>query len=195
MESPLEDRPFTRSRRQDLAFLAAFTLLLHVPFLNQAVEGDEINYLDFARHILIRPLAPFDFQYVFHGKWVQAAGHPHPPLDSYLLALAWKIRGHFSIHFFHVFYLTFALGISFATYAIAARFTRRPLWAALLAAASPLIQVNTNTLASPESPGLALLLSGAAAFFWRRFLLSGLALTLAGLTELQALALGPILLL
>jgi hypothetical protein len=195
MESPLEDRPSARSRRQDLAFLAAFTLLLHVPFLNQAVEGDEINYLDFARHILIRPLAPFDFQYVFHGKWVQAAGHPHPPLDSYLLALAWKIRGHFSIHFFHVFYLTFALGISFATYAIAARFTRRPLWAALLAAASPLIQVNTNTLASPESPGLALLLSGAAAFFWRRFLLSGLALTLAGLTELQALALGPILLL
>jgi hypothetical protein len=57
------------------------------------------------------------------------------------------------------------------------------------------VQVNTNTLASPEAPALALLLIGAAAFFGRWFWLAGIALALAGLTELQALALPPILLL
>ena len=149
---------------------------------------------DIARHVFEQPLTPQNFQYVFSGRLVDAAGHPHPPLDAYLVALAWMLRGHVSVLFFHVFYLIFALGISFAAYALAARFTIRPLWAALLVAACPLVQANTNTLAGPESPGLCFLLAGAAAFFWRRFLLSGVALTLAGLTELQALALAPILL-
>ena len=60
---------------------------------------------------------------------------------------------------------------------------------------SPLVEVNTNTLAGPEAPALAFLLIGAAAFFWRRFWIAGIALTLAAGTELQALALPPILLL
>jgi hypothetical protein len=183
-----------RARWRDLLWLAIFTLVLHVPFLRQPVEGDEVTYLDIARQVFVQPLTPQNFQYVFEGRLVDAAGHPHPPLDAYLVALAWILRGHFSVLFFHAFYLIFALGIGFAAYALAARFTTRPLWAALLVAASPLVQVNTNTLAAPESPGLAFLLAGAAAFFWRRFALSGIALTLAGLTELQALAIAPVLL-
>ena len=183
------------SRRRELLLLAAFTLLLHVPFLNQPVQGDEVTYLDVAREVLRQPLTPLHFQYVFMGHTVDASGHPHPPLNAYLLALAWILRGHFSVRFFHAFYLIFALGISFAAYALAARFTVQPLWGALLVAASPIVQVNTNTLAGPEAPALAFLLTGAAAFFWRRFWISGIALTLAGLTALQALALPPILLL
>jgi len=183
------------SLKRDLLLLAAFTLALHAPFLRQPVQGDEVNYLDMAAHVLQQPLTPLNFQFVFMGQMVDAAGHPHPPLNAYLLAVAWLVRGHFSIFFFHCFYLLFALGISFAGYALAARFTSRPLWGALLIAASPLVQVNTNTLASPEAPALALMLAGAAAFFGRWFWLSGIALALAGLTELQALALPPILLL
>ncbi|HUI56950.1 MAG TPA: hypothetical protein VLY04_18370 [Bryobacteraceae bacterium] len=182
------------SRRRDLLLLAAFTVLLHLPFLWQPVQGDEITYLDIGRHVLSQPLTPLNFQYVFQGHVVDASGHPHPPLNGYLLALAWIVHGGFSAPFFHAFYLLFALGISFAAYALAARFTAQPLWAALLVAASPLVQVNTNTLAGPESPALAFLLIGAAAFFWRRFWISGIALTLAGLTDLQALAVPPILL-
>ena len=180
---------------RDLLLLAAFTLALHAPFLRQPVQGDEVNYLDMAAHALKQPLAPLNFQFVFQGKMVDAAGHPHPPLNAYLAALAWLARGRFSVFFFHCYYLLFALGISFAAYALAARFTSRPLWGALLVAAAPLVQVNTNTLAGPEAPGLALLLAGAAAFFAGWFWLSGIALALAGLTELQALALPPILLL
>ena len=180
---------------RDLLLLAAFTLALHAPFLRQPVQGDEVNYLDMAAHVLKQPLTPLNFQFVFQGKMVDAAGHPHPPLNAYILAGAWLLRGHFSVFFFHCYYLLFTLGISFAAYALAARFTDRPLWAALLIAASPIVQVNTNTLASPEAPALALLLIGAAAFFGRWFWLAGIALALAGMTELQALALPPILLL
>jgi hypothetical protein len=189
------NNPSSKRLARDLLLLAAFTLALHAPFLRQPVQGDEVNYLDMAAHVLQQPLTPLNFEFVFQGKMVDAAGHPHPPLNAYILAVAWLLRGHFSVFFFHCFYLLFTLGISFAAYALAARFTSRPLWGALLIAASPIVQVNTNTLASPEAPALALLLIGAAAFFGRRFWLAGIALALAGLTELQALALPPILLL
>ncbi len=183
-----------KSLARDLLLLAAFTLALHAPFLRQPVQGDEVNYLDFAAHVLKQPLEPLNFQFVFQGHMVDANGHPHPPLNAYILAVAWLLRGHFSVFFFHCFYLLFTLGTSFAAYALAARFTSQPLWGALLIAASPIVQVNTNTLASPEAPALALLLIGAAAFFGRWFWIAGIALALAGLTELQALALPPILL-
>ena len=189
------NNPSSKRLARDLLLLAAFTLALHAPFLRQPVQGDEVNYLDMAAHVLQQPLTPLNFEFVFQGKMVDAAGHPHPPLNAYILAVAWLLRGHFSVFFFHCFYLLFTLGISFAAYALAARFTSRPLWGALLIAASPIVQVNTNTLASPEAPALALLLIGAAAFFGRWFWLAGIALALAGLTELQALALPPILLL
>ena len=181
--------------RRNLLVLATVTVLLHVPFLTQPVQGDESTYLDIARHVLSQPLTPLNFQYVFLGRLVDAAGHPHPPLNAYLLALAWTVRGHFSVLFFHLFYLLFALGISFAAYGLAVHFTSRPLWVALLVATSPLVQVNTNTLAGPEAPALAFLLIGAAAFLARRFWVAGIALALSSLTALQALALPPILLL
>ena len=182
-------------RGRDVLLVAVFTIALHAPFLTQPVQGDEVTYLEIARHALREPLTPLNFQYVFQGRMVDASGHPHPPLNGYLLALAWTLRGHFSVLFFHVFYLLFALASAVAAYALAARFTPQPLWGALLVAASPIVQVNANTLAGPESPALAFLLAGAAAFFWRRFGISAAALTMAGLTELQALALPPILLL
>ncbi len=185
----------TVSRVRDLLVLAVFTLLLHAPFLRQPVQGDEVNYLDMAKEVFRQPLTPQNFRFVFQGHLVDMMGHSHPPLNAYLLTLPWMLMGRFSTLFFHLFYLVFALGISFAAYALAIHFTPAPLWGALLVAASPLVQVNTNTLAGPESPGLAFLLIGAAAFFWRRFWISGIALSLAGLTALQALVLPPILLL
>jgi hypothetical protein len=182
-------------RGRELLLLAAFTILLHVPFLHQPVQGDEVTYLDIGQQVLRQPLTPLNFTYVFQGRMVDASGHPHPPVNGYLLALIWLVRGHFSLVFFHACYVLFAVGISFAAYALAARFTSQPLWAALLVAVSPIVEVSTNTVAGPEGPALMFLLIGAAAFFWRRFWIAGIALTLAGGTELQALALPPILLL
>ena len=183
------------SRARPLLLLGAFTLLLHLPFIFQPVQGDEVNYLDMAKQVLERPLTPLNFRYVFQGREVDMAGHPHPPLNAYILALLWVLWGGFSPLFFHATYLLFALTISFAAYALAARFTTQPLWAALLVASSPLVQLNTNTLAGPEGPTLAFLLLGAALYLRERFLAGGIFLALAGFTALQALALPPILLL
>ena len=183
------------SRSRQFLLLGGFTLLLHLPFLFQPVQGDEVNYLDMAKQVLQQPLTPLDFRYVFQGRQVDMAGHPHPPLNAYILALLWVLWGGFSPLFFHAAYLLFALTISFAAYALAARFTTQPLWAALLVASSPLVQVNTNTLAGPEAPTLAFLLLGAALYLHERFLAGGIFLALAGFTALQALALPPILLL
>jgi hypothetical protein len=183
------------TRRRELLLLLAFTVLLHIPFLKQPVQGDEITYLDLAQQVLRQPLTPLNFTYVFQGQVVDAMGHPHPPLNAYILALAWILRGHFSVFFFHIVYLVFAVGISLAAYALAALFTEQPLWAALLVAASPIVQVNTNTAAGPEPPALAFLLIGVAAFLWGHFPIAGFSLALAGMTELQALAIPPVLLL
>ena len=177
-----------------MLLLGGFTLLLHLPFLFQPVQEDEVNYLDMAKQVLERPLTPLNFRYVFQGRLVDMAGHPHPPLNAYFLAMLWAPWGGFSPLFFHAAYLLFALTISFAAYALAARFTTQPLWAALLVASSPLVQANTNTLAA-EAPTLAFLLLGAALYLRERFLAGGILLALAGFTALQALALPPILLL
>ena len=89
------------SRSRQLLLLGGFTLLLHIPFLFQPVQGDEVNYLDMAKQVIERPLTPLNFQYVFQGRPVDMAGHPHPPLNAYILALLWILWGGFSPLFFH----------------------------------------------------------------------------------------------
>ena len=176
-----------------LALLAAFTLLLHLPFVARPVQGDEVNYIDIARHILDQPLRPLNFQYVFQGVRFDMAGHLHPPLNAYLIALLWWLRGNFSPFTTHAAYLLFSIATSFGAYALAARFTRRPLWVALLVASAPAVQVAANTVES-DAPALAFLICGAALFLAGRWLPAAVALSLAGLTALQTLVIVPILL-
>ena len=176
-----------------LALLAVFTLLLHLPFVARPVQGDEVNYIDIARHILDQPLTPLNFQYVFQGVRFDMAGHLHPPLNAYLIALLWWLRGNFSPAATHAAYSLFSIATSFGAYALAARFTRRPLWVALLVASAPVVQVAANTVES-DAPALAFLICGAALFLAGRWLPAAVALSLAGLTALQTLVIVPILL-
>jgi hypothetical protein len=179
--------------RRDLLLLTGFILLLHLPFVTQPVQGDEVNYLDIAHEVFRQPLTPTNFSFVFQGHRVQMSGHPHPPLSVYLLTLPWMLAGGFSLPIFHLYYVAFALAIGYAAYALAIYFTPQAFWAAMLISASPLVEVNANTVAGPEPPLLCFLLIGAAAFFWRRFWICGIFLTLAAFCALQALALPPIL--
>jgi hypothetical protein len=176
-----------------LALLAVFTLLLHLPFVARPVQGDEVNYIDIARHILDQPLTPLNFQYVFQGVRFDMAGHLHPPLNAYLIAMLWWLRGDFSPAATHAAYLLFSIATSFGAYALAARFTRRPLWVALLVASAPAVQVAANTVES-DAPAVAFLVCGAALFLAGRWLPAAVALSLAGLTALQTLVIVPILL-
>lgn len=54
-------------------------LLLRLPFLNQAIQGDDVKYIALAQHAQIEPLHPKNTPYVFEGKVVDMRGHPHPP--------------------------------------------------------------------------------------------------------------------
>jgi hypothetical protein len=174
----------------------AHSFLLHAPFAAPArVQGDEVNYLDMAAHVLQQPLTPLNFQFVFMGRLVDAAGHPHPPLNAYMLAAAWLLRGHFSVFFFPLLLPAVRAGHQLRRLRAGGALHNAAALGSAADRGVALVQVNTNTLASPEAPALALLLIGAAAFFGEWFWMAGIALALAGLTALQALALPPILLL
>lgn len=185
------------ARARQLAALLFLVLLLHLPFLGRGVNTDDVIYLDLAENALRRPLTPHDLPYLFHGKRVDMAGHPHPPLNAYLLAALWAVRGSFSERFFHAAYLVFPVAVALAMYFLAMRFTCRPWPAAAIFATAPVVQVVSHSLES-DSPTLAFGLVGITLFVYgvdqrnRGKLLAGAAaLSLAGLGALQSLFLLP----
>jgi hypothetical protein len=187
------------SRSRHLAVLAAFVLLLHLPFLARPFHNDETNYLDMAANVFDHPLTPLNFTYVFQGLRVDMAGHPHPPLVVYILAALWSLRGLATPRFFHAAYLIFPLTIAWAAYFIAKHFLEGPtdagkkpsgisaaLWVGLLVSAAPAVQVAANSVET-DTPALAFLLAGTALFLARRFIPAAIFFTLAGFTALQTL--------
>jgi len=76
-----------RATVRDLLLIAAAVLLLRAPFLNQAVQGDDVYYLAGAQYAQTDPLHPNHARYLFLGQEVTMQGHPHPPLNVWLLAL------------------------------------------------------------------------------------------------------------
>src|SRR5436189_4937920 len=79
--------------RWQLALVAAVVLLIRLPFLNQAIQGDDIYYLAGAEHAQIDPLHPNHTQYVFMGDRVDMRGHPHPPFNVWFLGLLLAAMG------------------------------------------------------------------------------------------------------
>ena len=75
-----------RVARQSLLLFLGLVLLIRLPFLNQAIQGDDHIYLTEAQHALIDPLHPNDVKYVFLGDEVDLRGHSHPPGNAWPLA-------------------------------------------------------------------------------------------------------------
>src|SRR5205085_1696629 len=107
-------------------------LLIRLPFLNQAVQGDDHIYLSEAAHALIEPLHPAHMLYVFRGVEVDLRGHPHPPLDAWVLAGLLGVFGEVKEIPFHAAYIVFSLIAVAAMWRLAGRFSRQPLFAVLL---------------------------------------------------------------
>lgn len=64
------------------------TTIMTLPFLNKAVHLDDVCYLYVARHILLDPLHPFNFQYNWLGKTIGATyNNVSPPLLSYYFSI------------------------------------------------------------------------------------------------------------
>jgi len=130
--------------RRDWLIVALLVLALRLPFLNQAIQGDDIDYLYGAEHAQIEPLHPTHTSYAFMGKIVDMRGHPHPPLNAWFLAILLAIFKDVYEVPFHAAYILFSLIAAFSALSLARRFSPRPLAATLLFLAAPAFVINGN---------------------------------------------------
>jgi hypothetical protein len=175
-----------------LALVLGVVLLIRLPFLNQAIQGDDVYYLAQAEHAQIDPLHPSHGHYVFLGDRVDMRGFPHPPFNAWFLAALLAVAGDVHEVPFHAAYILFSLIAALAMWSLAKRFSPHPLWAALLFLAVPAFVINGNSLES-DLPFLAFWMAAVACFVAGKWTPAAIAMMLAALSAFQAVFLTPIL--
>jgi hypothetical protein len=175
-----------------LFLVIAVALLLRAPFLNQAIQGDDVYYLYGAEHAQIEPAHPTHVRYVFQGDLVDMEGHSHPPLNAWILGLLLAAVGDIREVPFHAAYVLFSLIAAISMWSLARRFSPHPLWATLLFIATPAFVINGTSLES-DLPFLAFWMAGVALFVSGRNASAAVALALVSMTAYQAIFLTPIL--
>ncbi|HEY6393091.1 MAG TPA: glycosyltransferase family 39 protein [Bryobacteraceae bacterium] len=187
--------------RREFIIVALFVLALRLPFLNQPIQGDDINYLYGAQHAQIDPLHPTHARYAFMGRIVDMRGHPHPPLNAWFLGLLLAVFKDISEAPFHAAYILFSLIAGFSALSLARGFSPHPLAATLLFLVTPAFVINGSSFES-DLPFVAFWLLSIALFVAavdrrsvRLLVLSSLGMALAALSAYQAVLLVPILLL
>jgi hypothetical protein len=185
--------------RREPIIILLFVLALRLPFLNQAVQGDDVYYLAEAEHAQIEPLHPNHTLAPFLGRMVDMRGQPHPPLDAWSLGLLLAVFKDVREIPFHAAYIIFSLIASFSALSLARRFSPHPLLATLLFLVTPAFVVNGNSFES-DVPFVAFWLLATALYVaavdrQSSVLLAGacVAMGLAALGAVQALFLVPIL--
>jgi hypothetical protein len=181
-----------RVTRAPLLLLLGLVLLLRLPFLNQAIQGDDHIYLAEAEHALIDPLHPNNTRFVFLGIDVDLRGHSHPPGNAWPLAGLLLLFGDVKEVPFHAAYLVFSLIAVWSVWSIARRLTDHPVWATLLFIAVPAFVVNGNSLES-DLPFLAFFLAAIALSSAGLLACSIFAMAAAAMMAYQAVFLIPIL--
>jgi hypothetical protein len=185
--------------RRQLVIVALIVLALRLPFLNQALQGDDVLYLTEAEHAQIEPLHPKHTAYVFMGHEIDMRGQSHPPLNGWVLAVLIGIFNDVSEIPFHTAYILFSLIAAFSALALARRFSPNPLMATLLFLATPAFVINGASLEA-DVPFVALWLLATALYVYavdnssmRILIASALAMALAGICAYQSVLLTPIL--
>lgn len=187
--------------RNQILIAVLLVFALRLPFLKQAIQGDDIYYLYGAEHAQIDPLHPNHAQYPFLGQMVDMRGHPHPPLNAWFLAGLLAIFRDVDEVPFHAAYILFSLIAALSALALARRFSPHPLLATALFLVTPAFVVNGNSLES-DLPFVALWLASIALFVTavdRRstpwLAASTVCMAAAALAAYQSVVLVPILLL
>ena len=182
-----------------MVIVALIVLALRLPFLNQALQGDDVLYLTEAEHAQIEPLHPKHTAYVFMGHEIDMRGQSHPPLNGWVLAVLIGIFKDVSEIPFHAAYILFSLIAAFSALALARRFSPNPLLATLLFLATPAFVINGASLEA-DVPFVALWLLATALYVYavdnssmRILIASALAMALAGICAYQSILLTPIL--
>ena len=181
-----------RVDRKSLLLCLGLVLLIRLPFLNQAIQGDDHIYITEAQHALVDPLHPNDVKYVFLGDQVDLRGHSHPPGNAWPLAGLILLFGDVYEVPFHAAYIVFSMIAVWAMWSLARRFSERPLWATLLFVAVPAFVVNGGSLEA-DLPFLAFWMASIALFLSGRMMLAALAMAAAAMMAYQAMFLLPIL--
>jgi hypothetical protein len=188
-------------RRESAAAIAiiVLVLLLRLPFLHQAIQGDDLYYLKGAEHAQIDPLHPTHTSYLFLGEMVDMRGNSHPPLNAWILGALLAAFGDVREVPFHLAYTLFSILAALAMWSLARRFCEKPFLATLLFLAVPAFVVNGGSLES-DLPFLAFWMTAAALFVMAvdndsqaALFGSAVAAALAGLAAYQAMFLVPIL--
>ena len=184
---------------QDLLIVAAFVLLITVPFLNQPFHMDDPGFIEYAR---ARQDAPLEMQlhdYVFFGVRNETFFDTHPPLVSAYIATLMYVSGGESELLFHGAFLIFPLLAGISMYFLARKFTRHSLLGTLLLMGTPGIIVMSHTVMS-DVPGISFWLATVALYVYgleRRSLglmaLCGITMTLGIFTSYQVLSVIPLL--
>ena len=177
---------------RSLLLCLGLVLLIRLPFLNQAIQGDDHIYITEAQHALVDPLHPNDVKYVFLGDQVDLRGHSHPPGNAWPLAGLLLLFGDVYEVPFHAAYIVFSIVAVWAMWSLARRFSERPLWATLLFVAVPAFVVNGGSLEA-DLPFLAFWMASIALFLSGRMMLAALAMAAAAMMAYQAMFLLPIL--
>jgi Dolichyl-phosphate-mannose-protein mannosyltransferase len=182
------------------AAICLLVLALRLPFLNQAIQGDDFYYLKGAEHAQIDPPHPTHARYVFQGELVDMRGHPHPPLNSWYLAALLALTGDEQELPYHAAYVPWSLMAALGMLILARRFVPgRALPATVLFCATLPFIVNGTSLEA-DLPLLGCWMASVACFVAavdRRS--NALALAgflfgvLAGLVAYQAIVLVPVL--
>ncbi|HEY3742406.1 MAG TPA: glycosyltransferase family 39 protein [Bryobacteraceae bacterium] len=180
------------SRRAQVLIIVAAVLLMRLPFIDQAVAGDDVTFLYGAEHALIEPLHPLNAKFAFNGEIVDMRGHTHGPVDPWILAFLLTIFGSVKEVPFHLFYILFSLIAALAAWSIASRFTDHALEAVLLFLVVPPFVVSGNSFEA-DLPFLAFWLLAVALYLSDHPIGSAAAAVLATLTAYQAVLLTPIL--
>jgi hypothetical protein len=187
------------SARAQIVILVACVFALRLPFLNQAVQGDDPYYLYGAEHAQIDPLHPAHARYLFQGDLVDMRGFPHPPLNAWILAAALAVVGDVREPLFHFRYILWSLIAVLSMWSLARRFCERPMLATLLFLAVPAFVVNGNSFES-DLPFLAMWMLAIACFVKAveensraALVWSAIAGALAGLAAYQSVLLAPVL--
>jgi hypothetical protein len=179
--------------------VVALALLVRVPSLHQPVQGDDPYYLYGAEHAQIDPLHPAHARYIFQGELVDMRGHPHPPLNAWILGSLLAAFGDVNELQFHHVYALFSVIAALAMWSLARRFCEKPFLATLLFLAVPAFVVNGNSFEA-DLPFLAFWMAAIALFVkavdgksTAMLVASTLCGALAGLAAYQAVFLVPVL--
>ena len=144
--------------------VVALILALRLPFVNHAIQGDDVYYLAGAEHAQIEPLHPNHARFLFMGDLVDMRGNTHP-FYSWAPAAVLALVGDIREIPFHLFYILFSVLAGLSMWLLATRFSQKPLLATLLFLATPAFVINGNSLEA-DVPFLGFWMASVALFIY-----------------------------